>query len=191
MRMFAAVVPPPGALEDLDAFLEPRRASGPELRWTSRELWHVTLAFMAEVPERLVDQLVEELGAAVAGRDPVTVRCAGGGAFPTPYEARVTWVGVEGAPADLDGLTMLAKSVRSASAHVGASPAGGPFTPHLTLARSRRPFEATRWLRVLDAYEGPAWTTREVTLFASQRRSRHGAPHYEPLATMLVGGGEG
>ena len=60
MRMFAAVVPPPEALDHLDAFLDVRRAAG-DFRWVQADQVHVTLAFLADVPERKVDDLVERL----------------------------------------------------------------------------------------------------------------------------------
>ena len=42
----------------LEAFLVPRRAGEPVLRWTPPHLWHVTLAFMAEVPGDGLDDVV-------------------------------------------------------------------------------------------------------------------------------------
>ena len=54
--MFAALVPPDDVVEDLDAFLEPRReVAGP--RWSPPPQWHVTLAFAAAVPSRVVTTL--------------------------------------------------------------------------------------------------------------------------------------
>jgi hypothetical protein len=98
MRIFAAVVPPETALDDLAEFLDPRRDAGPGLRWTDPSLWHVTTAFMADVPSRLVDPMVEGVAEAVAGRRPLSLSIRGGGAFPNPYEARVTWMGIGGSP---------------------------------------------------------------------------------------------
>ena len=188
MRIFAAVVPTETALEDLAEFLDPRRDAGPDLRWTDPSLWHVTTAFMADVPSRLVEGLVDGIAEAVGDRSPMSLRIKGGGAFPNPYEARVTWMGVDGDEESLESLTGLARAVRRACSHVGANPEGGPFTPHLTVARSRHPFEATRWLRVLDAYAGPVWTADEVTLFASHRGDGKGRPHYEPIAVVELSG---
>ena len=168
MRIFAAVVPPETALDDLAEFLDPRRDAGPDLRWTDPSLWHVTTAFMAEVPSRLVDPLVEGIAEAVADRRPLTLRVQGGGAFPNPYEARVTWMGINGEPEALESLAGLARAVRRACSHVGAGPEGGPFTPHLTVARSRHPFEATRWLRVLELYQGRTWAVDGFALIHSQ-----------------------
>ncbi|HET8769159.1 MAG TPA: RNA 2',3'-cyclic phosphodiesterase [Pedococcus sp.] len=183
--MFAALVPPAEAVEDLDAFLEPRRDAGGQLRWTDPDQWHVTLAFMADVPERSLERLVEELHEAATGRPALSLRIRGAGAFPEVYDARVLWAGVDGAP---DALAALARGVRRAAARAGASPQGGPFHPHVTVARSRRPFESTRWLRVLDAYAGPAWTAAEVTLFASHLGEGRGhRPRHEPAAVVPLG----
>jgi 2'-5' RNA ligase len=188
MRIFVAVVPSETALDDLAEFLDPRRDAGPDLRWTDPSLWHVTMAFMADVPAGVVDTMVDGVAQAVAPRAPIPLRIKGGGAFPNPYEARVTWMGVDGAPEALDALAGAARAVRRACSHVGANPEGGPFTAHLTVARSRHPFEATRWLRVLDGYAGPTWTAEEVTVFASHQREGKSRPHYEPIAVVELSG---
>lgn len=188
MRIFAALVPPEAALADLGEFLEPRREAGPDLRWVDPSLWHVTLAFMADVPDRRVDDVAEAIAVAAAGREELALHLRGAGAFPHPGDARVLWTGVGGEPPALESLASLSRTVRLACNHAGASPEGGPFHPHLTVARSRRPFEATRWLRTLDVYDGPGWAAQDVTLFASQPGTRGRPRHYEPVAAMPLGG---
>ena len=66
MRLFVAVVPPDDVLDDLEEHLEPRREAGPEIRWTDRHQWHVTLAFLGDVPERRLDDLTEALARSAA-----------------------------------------------------------------------------------------------------------------------------
>ncbi|NUS51949.1 MAG: RNA 2',3'-cyclic phosphodiesterase, partial [Nocardioidaceae bacterium] len=70
MRMFTALVPPTDAVEDLAAFLGPRQEAGQDLRWTTPEQWHLTLAFMAEVADRHLDDLVARLTRAATRRTP-------------------------------------------------------------------------------------------------------------------------
>jgi 2'-5' RNA ligase len=186
MRMFVAVYPPPVALEHLEEFLDARREAGPDLRWTMPEQWHLTLAFLPAVLDRRLDDLVERLAEAAARRTSFAVRLAGGGAFPDPARAKVLFARVE---TDGDELGRLATGVRAAAGKAGAAPDGGPFHPHVTLARTGRPIEATRWLRVLDAYRGDPWQAGEVALVGShlgegpKRRPRH-----EVVATFEVGG---
>ena len=51
-----------------------------------------------------------------------------------------------------------------------------------------RPVEATRWLRVLSAYEGPEWTVDEVELVASHLgEGPRNRPRHEPVATFALG----
>ena len=179
MRIFAAVVPPTGVLEHLEDAVAPRREAGSELRWTDPHQWHVTLAFMPDVPSRAVDPLVERVSEAVVELVPPRLALASAGAFPDPTAARVLWTGVTG-----DDLTPLARRVRSAANRAGAAPDGGELHPHVTLARFPRPAEATRWLRALEPYAGPAWTAGEVTLIASHLGEGRGRrPRYEELAT--------
>ena len=78
MRMFAAVVPPEDVVEGLEEFLEPRREAG-DFRWTVPDSWHVTLAFLAEVPERRLEELQERLDRAARRRTPFDLRLGGGG----------------------------------------------------------------------------------------------------------------
>lgn len=175
MRLFVAIEPPVHVVEHLDEFLDVRRDAGGGPRWSPPGQWHVTLAFMGAAPERVADDLVERIGVVAARTAPVELALAGGGCFPDVSRARVLFAGVSGGAA----LAPLATSVRAACSVVGAAPEGGPFRPHVTLARFGRPADATRWVRVMDAYAGPPWTASEVAVVESHlprepgHRTRH------------------
>ena len=172
-----AVTPPESVVEDLDEFLSVRREAGARpgesWRWTPCEQWHLTLAFMPDVSERSVDDLVDRLAATAGRRESFSTRIAGGGAFPDPDRARVLWAGLEG---DFDALS---RGARAAASTAGAVVDGQRFRPHLTLARLGTPANVGRWLRLLDGYAGPSWTVEAITLVAShlgegpRRRPRH------------------
>lgn len=177
-----AVVPPEGVLEHLEEFLSVRRdpserADG--FRWTVPDQWHLTLGFMEDVAERHLDDLVERLGRAAHRRTPFELGFAGGGAFPNAGRAKVLWLGVSAEDDARTELDRLAIGVRAAGTKAGAEVAGGKYRPHLTLARIGRPQEVTKWVRLLDAYEGPRWTVDEFTLVQShlgegpRKRPRH------------------
>lgn len=177
-----AVVPPEGVLEHLDQFLSVRRDAKDRsdgFRWTVPDQWHLTLAFMEDVAERHLDDLVERLGRAAHRRTPFELGFAGGGAFPNAGRAKVLWLGVSGDTEARTELDRLATGVRAAGTKAGAEVAGGRYRPHLTIARIGRPQEVTKWVRVLDAYEGPTWTVEEFVLIEShlgegpRKRPRH------------------
>lgn len=189
--MFVAAVPPPEVLEDLEEFLSVRRdASG--FRWTVPEQWHITLAFLADVPDRSHDDLVERLARAARKRTPMRAAIAGGGAFPNVGRARVVWAGVDLDAASLDGaeeLRRLAVGCRAAASKAGIEVAGERFKPHVTLARLGRPAEVSNWVRLLDAYRGPEFDLDEISLIASHLgEGPRKRPRYEVVETFGLGG---
>lgn len=194
-RMFVAVEPPQRVRDHLAEFLEPRAG----LRWSAPEQWHVTLAFLAAVPEHVVDELVERLSAAAARQARFAVRIGGAGAFPHAGRSVVLWLAVTPvAGGDVDGgpvdrpLHRLAAGARAAANAAGAAADGRAFVPHVTLARPRPPIEATRWLRVLDTYRGPEWPVEQVELVASHLREGPARrPRYETVATLPLAGAAG
>lgn len=184
MRMFVAVVPPVEVLEDLGEFLTPRQVAEPDFRWTAREQWHLTLAFMANVEDRHLDDLVARLERAAARRTSFDLRIAGGGAFPNPARAKVLFAGVD-AGTSHEELTRLATGARAGASKSGAVTGGGRFHPHLTLARLKRPAEVSRWVRVFESYRGPTWTAGEITLVQSHLgEGPRRRPRYEVAGTF-------
>lgn len=190
VRLFAAVVPPEDAIEHLDAFLEPRRSAADDLRWTRPEHMHVTLAFMAEVAEDRADDYVDRLADGLAGTPVPDLRLAGPVAFPDVGAARVLALGVSPVSEAADVvLERMAGRARNAAVVSGIEVDGGRFRPHLTVARLRRPAEATRWVRILETYDGPSWPVFEVAVIASHLgEGPGGTPRYETLAELPIGG---
>jgi 2'-5' RNA ligase len=184
MRMFVAAVPPPSVLENLEEFLAARREAA-SFRWTVPDQWHVTLAFLAGVPDRAYDDLVARLERAARKRRPMTATIAGGGAFPHVGKAKVLWAGVE-----LDDpveLSRLATGCRAAASRAGVEVAGERFRPHITVARIGHPIEATSWVRVLDAYRGPTYNLDEISLIASHLgEGPRKRPRYEVMETFQL-----
>ena len=186
--MFVAVVPPDAAVEDLDTFLEPRRASGP-FRWTLAEQLHVTLAFLPAVPDRALDDLVERLGRAGARRTPFEVRIAGGGAFPDAARSKLLYAGLDLTETARTELDRAATGARAAATRAGVEVDGQRFRPHVTVARINRPTDTTRWVRLLDAYAGPMFTVDRIALVASHLgEGPRNRPRYEVVEELALSG---
>lgn len=185
MRLFVALVPPPVVLGGLEAVVAPLRARQTELRWTSQDDWHITLAFLGEADETAAARLTPRLARAAGRHPPCRVTFASAGAFPAATRARVLWCGLRG---DHRDVAALAASVAAAARRAGAPPAGEgrPFRPHLTLARCRAPADVRGLVDALRGYEGPGWTADRVHLI----RSRPGGqPRYATVASWPLGPG--
>ena len=179
MRLFVAIALPADATGELDSAVAPLRLAWPELRWTGRDAWHLTLAFLGEVDEELLGKLGDRLQHAATRHGPLALSLGGAGAFPTAARARVLWTGVKG---DRRGLGALAGSVAA-----GARKAGVPsaqerrrYEPHLTLARCRAPADVQTLVAALAGFAGTPWTASEIYLIRSRPQ---GQPRYETLGT--------
>jgi 2'-5' RNA ligase len=93
VRAFVALVPPDDVLGELADAVAPVRAAHPDLRWTPAAQWHLTLAFLGEVDEGVLPELVERLARAARRHPPVSLALAGGGRFGD----RVLWTRVRAA----------------------------------------------------------------------------------------------
>jgi RNA 2',3'-cyclic 3'-phosphodiesterase len=182
MRLFVAIAPPPGVLDELDALVAPLRTARTDLRWTSREAWHVTLAFLGEVDELGLTRLMPRLERAARRHHEIRLAFAGAGAFPGAHRANVLWSGLSG---DRRALGHLAESVAAGASRAGATPPdkGRRFQPHLTLARCRLPADVSGIVAALAGYQGQTWSVDRIHLV----RSRLGAatvtqPRYSSLA---------
>lgn len=187
-RVFVAVMPPAPVIATLDALVEPRRQHvgrsphDPVLRWVAADHWHLTLAFLGAVTVSEVDHLVENL-AQVAGRaTPFRLGLGGAGCFPHPDAARVLWLGVRAGSPEL---AHLAGRSRTAAARAGIAVEGGPYRPHLTLARSNRGFRARGWLGVLESFGDVDWVVNGFVLIDSELT--RGGPRYRVVEEFSFG----
>jgi 2'-5' RNA ligase len=183
MRLFVGLAPPPAVLDDLDAACAPFRETRDDLRWTSREVWHVTLAFLGGVSEESLARLVPGLERAARRNSTFGLSLAGAGAFSNPARANVLWSGMSG---DLRALSDLAAVVSAAARRAGVTlpDADRGFTPHLTLARCRAPADVREIVASLGCYQGPGWTVEEIYLIRSALDGQK--PRYEPLGTWQL-----
>jgi 2'-5' RNA ligase len=179
MRLFVAIAPPAAVLDELDALAGPLRAGRGELRWTSRDAWHVTLAFLGQVDEAAAARLLPRLERAARRHHAFRLAFTGGGAFPAATRANVLWSGLSG---DRGALAHLAESVAAGASRAGAAPPdkGRRFQPHLTLARCRMPANVTELVAALAGYQGPPWTADRIHLV----RSRLGATEQPRYVTL-------
>lgn len=103
----------------------------PNARWVEPALFHVTLAFLGDVPDVSLNAVCRAVAGACEGFPPFTVNLQSLGAFPDPSHPRVAWVGLTGP--GLETLGKLRQSIADAVGRAGFPPDDDRFTPHLTL----------------------------------------------------------
>ena len=128
MRFFVALDIDPEIRERIARFRNQMRMFAPDVRWVGPETFHVTLQFLGETKK--ADEIRRALKEVKTEAVQLTFRDAG--FFPNPKAPRVLWVGIE----SNQHLQRLADLVATAIRPLGFERDAGPYTPHLTLARS-------------------------------------------------------
>ncbi|MGW0392927.1 RNA 2',3'-cyclic phosphodiesterase [Streptomyces sp. NPDC003042] len=183
IRVFIALAPPDDAKEELARELRPAYDAYPRMRWNRIEDWHITLAFLGELPVTAVPLLRPPLADLAAQHRPVQLALHGGGHF----GERVLWSGIGG---DLEGLHVLAAEVRAVVKNCGVVFEDRPLHPHLTLARSRRndPSCAVEAATGLAAFTGRRWHAERLHLVGSNLGRGPGPIRYRDIEAWNFGG---
>ena len=172
MRLFVAVVPPRPVLLELRAALSTLPHTDGNLRWHHPESWHITLAFLGEVPRESLPELTERLARAASRATPMELSVAGGGHF----ESQVLWAGVQG---DRDRLGRLSETVTAAARRCRLKLDDRPYRPHVTLAqvRGEEQTDLQPYVERMAAFRTPRWLVKEMELIESVTPTAPGRAH--------------
>ena len=162
--------------DDLRDAVEPR-----DWRWVDPANYHLTSAFLGDVPDSAIGSIAEVLQAVGAQFPPQDLAIGRPGAFANPSRPRVIWADVVGTGRDVLGAVQSA--LIAALAKIGHPTAVEmSYRPHVTIARARgRPASLAS---ALDAIRSPSesdWSATELTLFASKLGPND--PRYRRLAS--------
>lgn len=128
MRLFVALDIDPEIRRRIADFSDELRSHAPDVKWVKPETFHVTLQFLGETKK--LDEIRTALEQVRSARINLGFRNAG--FFPSPKSARVFWVGIDAN----ETLQALVVSIGEVLAPLGFKRDPGPYSPHLTLARS-------------------------------------------------------
>jgi 2'-5' RNA ligase len=126
--------------QELKHRIEPELKRDMRISWTQPASIHLTLKFLGDMDEQVIDPLLVVVEQAIGSQIAVNVPLERLGAFPRPQSPRVLWVG------PLENWDRGAEAKRIAEIHGAIEQAceglrflreTKPFSPHLTLARIR------------------------------------------------------
>lgn len=185
MRLFLAIDPGDDCRHHIAGIVESIRANTSGIRWVSEGKFHLTLSFLGEVDESLLDVISAAAREVVARHSRFTASVAGAGVFPDWRRVRVVWLGIR----DSGFLADLGKDMSEMSARLGFPQRA--FRAHLTIGRTTGPLSAEQkgdLSRALAPRREKAYAF-EVThvVLMHSTRSADGST-YSELASFPLGG---
>lgn len=145
IRTFIALHLPPAVEHTLLGTIHhyrPRFPAG-SVRWVRPDQLHVTLRFLGETAVSHLPAIQQQLDQIASHHAPLTLTLGQLGCFPNCQRPRIFWVGLEG---ELERLHALQQEIEAMANQLGWAREKRPFSPHLTLGRSKDgqpPQEAT------------------------------------------------
>ena len=192
-RLFVAVDPSPEAAAHLGTFVDGLRVSlanapGHSTRLTRQENWHITVAFLGDVPDTRVPVASAVVHEVASAATPLHLCVAGGGTFGGRRDP-IVWAGIGG---EIDALRRLARLLQRALRRARLPVDDRPPRPHLTIARpgQRVPTDQIAAdVGSLSSYEGPQWTSAALHVMRSdiEQMPTGPTPRYTAVNTALLG----
>ena len=172
----------PGALE----MWEKVRDTGARLKMVDPAITHVTLRFLGDTDDGLVDDIAGVMESSVEGAGPFSVELKGLGVFPKPSYIKVVWLGMEGA----DPLKDIAGKLEKGIQRLGFRKEK-PFRPHLTVARVKGKDNLRELGELVEANSGTPmgeFAVDRIVLKKSVLTPQ--GPIYSDVRTAELGGGD-
>ncbi|MFD0616442.1 RNA 2',3'-cyclic phosphodiesterase [Paenibacillus sp. GCM10027629] len=149
-------------------------------KWVHPEDYHITVQFLGDTSQKVLDQLIPALKEAVREVEPFSLELSGTGTFGTASAPRVLWAGVRG---DIPALENVVASVLKVTGPLGFIPEDRPYRPHITVARKYTgqagfDIEGTH---ILQPMEEIAWSVDHLVVYKTHM---HQKPMYEKLALI-------
>ena len=194
VRTFIAIEMPEEIKKELASVrgeLKKRLGNAGRISWAKPETTHLTLKFLGDVPEEKIKTIEEALRLSARGIKTFNISITGIGGFPNLENPRVLWAGTfESAE-----LKNLHAAIEGSLYAIGFEKDEKPFSPHLTLARIKSPFEGKKLSKAIKELKtdgvpmhsmGRAdFIADSVILFKSEIDSK-GAVH-TPIAKIILG----
>ena len=151
IRAFIAIELPPELKKELTKVeTQLKINSPPVIKWIEPGSIHITLKFLGETSDAILDDLILAMEESVVGGSPFKLDVRQLGAFPGVDRPQVIWVGVSG---EMEKLKQLQKNLEKNTEQLGFKRESRTLSPHLTLGRVRdgaRPDDIQRISKLLN-----------------------------------------
>ncbi|HDP94486.1 MAG TPA: RNA 2',3'-cyclic phosphodiesterase [Candidatus Aminicenantes bacterium] len=177
MRVFIGIKPEGEFLNQLEAAVAPLRREFPGLNWVPSRNRHLTLRFLGEITDKVLNALCGRLDAFPPRVDPFSIQIDRLGGFSGRSGLRVVWAGIQSS----FRLEKLKNWLEKQLGDMGIAAEDRPFHAHITLARISKPLTDPTLPQKLHQARLPDLTFPVATVHLFQSRLSANGPLYSIL----------
>jgi len=134
------------------------KKTGADIKLVEPQNIHITLKFLGDVEETLIDEIKQIMRAAVKEITPFTMKLNGTGVFPNNNYVRVIWIGIK----ETQILETIVKTIDKHLSQLGFKKEKRGFSSHLTIARVKSVKNKQRLLETIEKYSNVEFSIQEV-----------------------------
>jgi RNA 2',3'-cyclic 3'-phosphodiesterase len=147
-RTFIALPLPEQIITELKVLQQYMSGYDDGISWVRPELMHITLKFLGETPDRMLEKIRRAFTQSCREYAPFRLTLDQTGVFPREGDPRVLWVGLHNIPGSL---YRLSDELNAIFVSMGFDDSGKRFSPHITLGRVKRKTQPGMMQRFLSA----------------------------------------
>ena len=132
-RLFIAIDLPLSIVDYVNSTVQTIKLRGlNHIRWVKTENLHITLKFLGNTPEELVESVISDIETSCRSIKPFKLQVQNLGVFPNIDSPRVLWMGIRG---NINPILHIKNKLDKRLQIHGFSPENRSFSPHLTIGR--------------------------------------------------------
>lgn len=171
MRLHAGLIPPQAMLDELSDVVHSVRGGASEFEYVPADLMQIPVATFGNVSHGDAVKLADALAKEATKWPPMTLRFAGGTALEWPGDESA-WAKVDG---DLEALAMIGRAIPQVVLRLGYLVDRRKFRTWVSVGQitdSTTPTFLQALVDALEAYRGPDWTVRELSILNERYPTR-------------------
>lgn len=158
--------------------------TGASLKLVEPKNIHITLKFLGDTEETLIDEIEKIMENAVKDIDPFNIQLKGTGVFPNNDYIKVVWIGMS----KVEQIADIARKIDEPLSKLGFEKERREFSSHLTIARVKNAKNKEKLVRTIENYNEVEFAdikVNSITLKKSELTPK--GPIYTTLKKITLG----